>query len=240
MGRPKCRAIDKSEFVFFCFPTCGTHPLQTERIGGLSSEARQKPALIKFSGKDERYMNQQPNLDLGRLAQATDMLDDAPDAEEHTHESTPNTLALTSSHTRSVAISTADVAWMEATRGLQNNLIRSLQNYKTGWRDRKIIAEHRQRMVDEVMTQYVDYLREEAKLASQAALQARDAVLRQELAKLRASLFTQLADISGKAVNDIEKIFQSHAATLTSPFLQEAYAKFVMNKVLELLEQPGR
>ncbi|MEZ4733952.1 MAG: hypothetical protein R3E79_43220 [Caldilineaceae bacterium] len=184
-------------------------------------------------------MSQQSTLDLGRLAQATDTLD-APDAEEHTHENTPNPLALTSTHTRSIAVSNADVAWMEATRGLQNNLIRSLQNYKTGWRDRKIIAEHRQRMVDEVMTQYVDYLREEAKLASQAALQARDAVLRQELAKLRAGLFTQLADISGKAVNDIEEIFQGHAATLTSPFLQEAYAKFVMNKVLELLEQSGR
>ncbi|MEZ4864842.1 MAG: hypothetical protein R3C14_26250 [Caldilineaceae bacterium] len=184
-------------------------------------------------------MSKQSFLDLGQLAQGVDS-PTAADTAENDPATGEGTAALAAVHSRSVTVSNADVAWMEATRGLQNNLVRSLQNYKTGWRDRKIVAEHRQRMVDEVMTQYVDYLREEAKLASQAALQARDAVLRQELGKLRAQLFTQLADITGKAVNDIEQIFQGHAATLTSPFLQEAYAKFVMSRVLELLEQSGR
>jgi hypothetical protein len=199
------------------------------------NNARWQPS----AGKDEVDMRKQSSLDLGQIAQVNDELNPNDGAAQEA-EQAENAVALAAVHSRAVTISNADVAWMEATRGLQNNLIRSLQNYKTGWRDRRIVAEHRQRMVDEVMTQYVDYLREEAKLASQAALQARDAVLRQELAKLRAGLFTQLADITGKAVNDIEQIFQGHAATLTSPFLQEAYAKFVINKVLELLEQPGR
>lgn len=183
-------------------------------------------------------MSQQAYLDLGQLAQGNEITP-AIGGEQNERGTGESSLSVTS-YTRSVVATNADVAWMEATRGLQNNLIRSLQQYKTGWRDRRIVAEHRQRMVDEVMKQYVDYLREEASLAAQAALQARDAVLRQELAKLRANLFTQLADITGKAVNDIESIFQDHAASLTSPFLQEAYAKFVMNKVLELLEQPRR
>jgi len=138
---------------------------------------------------------------------------------------------------RPVAPRNPEIAWMVATRGLQSNLIRSLQDYRTTWRDRRAVATERQRLIEEVTAQYVDYLREEAKLASEAALKARDAVLRQELAKLRATLFTQLADITGRAVVEIETIFQEHAAKIKSPVLQEAYARFIMTRIFDLLEQ---
>ena len=61
--------------------------------------------------------------------------------------------------------------------------------------------------------------------------------LRQELTKLRAHLFTQLADITGNAVTEIESIFQVHAAKISSPVLQEAYARFIMSKIFDLLDQ---
>jgi hypothetical protein len=169
-------------------------------------------------------------LDLGKLAQGStnNHNDEAPS--EHN-------LTVATSGSREVALRNPDVAWIVATRGLQANLIHSLQDYRTSWRDKKAIAVERQRLIEEVTVQYVDYLREEAKLASAAALKARDAILRQELAKLRANLFTQLADITGRAVVEIEIIFQDYAAKLNSPVLQEAYARFIMTKILDLLEQ---
>ena len=145
--------------------------------------------------------------------------------------------ATTGTPQRPVALRNPEIAWMVATRGLQSNLIRSLQDYRTTWRDRRAVATERQRLIEEVTAQYVDYLREEAKLASEAALKARDAVLRQELAKLRATLFTQLADITGRAVVEIETIFQEHAAKIKSAVLQEAYARFIMTRIFDLLEQ---
>lgn len=173
-------------------------------------------------------MTEPTKPDLGRLAQSA-FPAAAPEAQ--VADLSPASL------TRKAIMRTPEVAWMEATRGLQGSLIRSLRDYKTTWRDKSAIASHRQRMIDQVTSQYVDYLREEAKLASDAALKARDAILRQELTKLRAQLFTQLADITGKAVLDIETIFQDYAARISSPMLQEAYARFIMNKVLDLLEQ---
>jgi hypothetical protein len=168
-------------------------------------------------------------LDLGKLAQGVSNGESSNEAEHN--------LTVTTTGGREVAFRNPEIAWMVATRGLQANLIHSLQDYRTTWRDKKAIAVERQRLIEEVTVQYVDYLREEAKLASAAALKARDAILRQELTKLRANLFTQLADITGRAVVDIESIFQDHAAKINSPALQEAYAKFIMTKILDLLEQ---
>ncbi len=168
-------------------------------------------------------------LDLGKLAQGASNGESGNDADQH--------VTVTTAGGREVALRNPEIAWMVATRGLQANLIHSLQDYRTTWRDKKAIAVERQRLIEEVTVQYVDYLREEAKLASAAALKARDAILRQELTKLRANLFTQLADITGRAVVDIEGIFQDHAAKINSPILQEAYAKFIMTKILDLLEQ---
>lgn len=168
-------------------------------------------------------------LDLGKLAQTAN--------NSESDNSTEHGLTVTSAGGREGALRNPEIAWMVATRGLQANLIHSLQDYRTTWRDKKAIAVERQRLIEEVTVQYVDYLREEAKLASAAALKARDAILRQELTKLRANLFTQLADITGRAVVDIETIFQEHAAKINSPILQEAYARFIMTKILDLLEQ---
>ena len=175
-------------------------------------------------------MTERTKPDLGQLAQST-LQPNSPVAQSTAEASAPASIS------HRTIMRTPEVAWIEATRGLQGNLIHSLRDYKTTWRDKSAIAAHRQRMIDQVTGQYVDYLREEAKLASDAALKARDAILRQELTKLRAQLFTQLAEITGKAVLDIEAIFQDYAARISSPMLQEAYARFIMNKVLDLLEQ---
>jgi len=134
-------------------------------------------------------------------------------------------------------IQSQDLAWIEATHGLQRNLIQSLQDYKASWADRRAIGMQRQRMIAEITEQYANYLKTEAKMASQAAIQARDSLLRQELAKLRAKLFVELADITGTAVVEIERLAQSFSNKLTSPAIQHAYAKFVMDKILALLEQ---
>ncbi len=173
-------------------------------------------------------------LDLGKLAQGNGEAANRADQEQVTTE---HHLTVTAGGRNDGALRNPEVAWMVATRGLQANLIHSLQDYRTTWRDKKAIAVERQRLIEEVTVQYVDYLREEAKLASAAALKARDAILRQELTKLRANLFTQLADITGHAVVEIESIFQEHAAKINSPVLQEAYARFIMTKILDLLEQ---
>ena len=99
------------------------------------------------------------------------------------------------------------------------------------------MAVQRERMISEVTENYVKYLREEARLSSEVALKARDSILKQELAKLRAKLFTELAEITGVAVVDIERIAQSFSGKMMSPAIQQVYAKFVMDKILELLEQ---
>lgn len=181
-------------------------------------------------------MDNKFKLDLGKLAQGT-VNGELSRTVEQQNSTADYSLATAPAAARDTTIRNPEVAWMVATRSLQSNLIHSLQDYRTTWRDRKAIATERQRLIEEVTVQYVDYLREEAKLASIAALKARDAVLRQELAKLRANLFTELADITGRAVVEIETIFQEHATRIHSPLLQEAYARFIMAKVFDLLEQ---
>ena len=176
-------------------------------------------------------------LDLGKLAQGSEQSINFITTREEEPANERTSLAIAAANRRPTLVRNPEMAWMEATSGLQGNLIRALQEYKTSRRDRQALAPHRQRMIDEVTTQYVDYLREEARLASEAALKARDAVLRQELTKLRAHLFTQLADITGNAVTEIESIFQAHAAKISSPVLQEAYARFIMSKIFDLLDQ---
>jgi hypothetical protein len=130
-----------------------------------------------------------------------------------------------------------DLVWLEATQGLQNDLLRTLRTYKMGRSDRQAVALHRKRMIADVSEQYVNYLREEAKLASNMALAARDSLLRQELTRLKARLFVELADLTGRAVGEIERIAQSHHTKLTSPAIQQAYATFIMSKIFDLLDQ---
>jgi cob(I)alamin adenosyltransferase len=133
-----------------------------------------------------------------------------------------------------------DIAWIEATQGLQSNLLRSLRDYKARRKERNLLATQREHMVTEVTEHYIKYLREEARLSSEAALSARDSILKQELAKLRQKLFTELADLIGVTVREIEQIAQSHLKDIETPAIKQAYAKFVMDKILVLLEQSDR
>jgi hypothetical protein len=171
-------------------------------------------------------------FDIGKLAQDDDL-----ESAASVEEGSSTALTPTSRNPAYAVIQHQDLAWIEATQGLQHNLIQSLQDYKMSWTDRRAIGAQRQRMIAEVTEQYANYLKVEAKLASQAAIQARDSILRQELAKLRAKLFVELADITGTAVVEIERLAQGFSSKLTSPAIQHAYARFVMSKILALLEQ---
>jgi uncharacterized membrane-anchored protein YjiN (DUF445 family) len=176
--------------------------------------------------------NNNHKFDIGKMAQ-NDELEGTASLEGESNTA----LTPTPRNPAYAVIQHQDLAWIEATQGLQRNLIQSLQEYKSSWADRKAISVQRQRMIAEVTEQYANYLKAEAKMASQAAIQARDSILRQELAKLRAKLFVELADITGTAVVEIERLAQSFSNKLTSPAIQHAYAKFVMSKILALLEQ---
>src|SRR5258706_10684921 len=118
-------------------------------------------------------------FDLGRMAQG-----DEPDDVD------ANALALSPAPANPAytVVQNHDLAWIEATQGLQRGLIRSLQDYKLSWAGRRMVSAQRERMLAEVTEHYVTYLKEEARMASQAALHARDSMLRQELAKMRAKL----------------------------------------------------
>ncbi|MEP7284281.1 MAG: hypothetical protein ABI947_00775 [Chloroflexota bacterium] len=170
-------------------------------------------------------------FDLGKLAQ-----DSAPE-DSNTEFINSEVTTLASATPAYAIVQNQDLAWVEATQGLQRGLIRSLQDYKTTWTGRRMISTQRERMLAEVTEHYVNYLKEEARMASQAALQARDSLLRQELAKLRAKLFVELADITGSAVVEIERLAQGFTNKLSSPMIQQAYARFVISKILALLEQ---
>lgn len=174
-----------------------------------------------------------PKRDIGRLSQAGNTSEGDQGAENEAH------LVISSNATGQTIIHNPDIAWIEATQGLQRNLIRSLQDHKATRADKKALAAQRERMITEVTEQYVVYLREEAKLATKAALQARDSMLRQELAKLKATLFIELAEITGTTVVEIERVAQIYSAQMTSPMIQQAYARFIMSKIFDLLEQSG-
>ena len=178
-------------------------------------------------------------LDIGKLANDGNIYEpeDALSSQEQQLGSTEDQSLVPVSAARQVVVHEPEMAWLEATESLQRNLVYSLQEYKTTWRQKRLLAKQRERMINEVAEQYVSYLREEAKLASDAALKARDAVLRQELAKFRSRLYTELADLTGATVRDIERIAQSYTAELTSLAIQQACAKFIMTKIFELLEQ---
>lgn len=177
-------------------------------------------------------MDEKPRIDIGRLAEG----------ERHENESAlepndPSRILSPTANPAYAVIQHQDLAWIEATQGLQRNLIRALQDYKMTWTERRAVIAHRERVIAEVTEHYVNYLREEAKMATQAAIQARDSILRQELARLRAKLFVELADVTGSAVVEIERLAQSFTSQLVSPAIINAYARFVMKKILALLEQ---
>ncbi len=172
-------------------------------------------------------------IDIGQLATGNELqitpADEQDDSESTALTTTPNP-AYSVVHQQ-------DVAWLEATQGMQSNLLRSLRDYKSRRKERNLMAVQREHMITEVTEQYVKYLREEARLSSEAALSARDSMLKQELAKLRQKLFTELADLIGVGIKDIEQIAKNHLKDIESPAIRQAYAKFVMDKILMMLEQ---
>jgi DNA-directed RNA polymerase subunit F len=136
-------------------------------------------------------------------------------------------------------IRTSEQAWIEGTQGLQKNLIRGLQEYRSGilgWKERGLLSQKRQQMISEVTEQYIRFLREEARITSDAALQARRAILQKQLHELKGKLYTDIADIAGVTVSEIELVFQTHYAKLTDPEIQKFYAKFVWEKIADLLD----
>lgn len=144
---------------------------------------------------------------------------------------------------RNALAESAESAWLEGTRLLRRNMIRSLQEYQSGlagWSERSLLARRRERMLSEVTEQYVRFLREEARLTSDAVLQAREAGLKRQLLELKARLYREVADMAGAAAGDIERIFQSRQAELASPEVRRAYAEFVMSKIMDLLDQRAR
>jgi transcriptional regulator with XRE-family HTH domain len=126
--------------------------------------------------------------------------------------------------------------WMIATKSFQNNLIRSLQEYRTSIIDDIHIGIKRREMITQVTAEYTAYLREQAKLTSQIALKTQKAVLERQLREIQGEMFEQMAEIVGSSVANISKIMNKKKNEIDSPILQEAYAQYVMTKVFELME----
>lgn len=134
-------------------------------------------------------------------------------------------------------LQSSDEAWLEGTRTIQRNLIRQLQESKSSWWERRLIGQVRQQVIREVAEKYVMYLREEAKMTSEAALQARRVYLERELLELKLGIKQELADMIGKSIAEIDAIFQSRVAQIQTEALRNAYALYVMTQIYDLLGQ---
>lgn len=133
----------------------------------------------------------------------------------------------------------SEQAWIEGTRGLQLNLIRALREYKSGWSgwmERGLLAQRRQELLRDVTEQYVRFLREEARLTTDAALQARRAVLARQLIEFKAGIYRELADLTGVSIREIERIFREHSAAIEDEELRRKYARFTMDRLADLLD----
>jgi hypothetical protein len=136
-------------------------------------------------------------------------------------------------------IQTSEEAWITGTKVLQGNLIRGLQNYQTGLfqlKEKALLSQKRQEMIKQVTDQYIRFLREEARIASDAALQAHQAVLTKQLIELKASMYGKIADLAGVSTKEIEQIFQEHYSEITDESIRQKYAQFVLEKVFDLLD----
>lgn len=132
-------------------------------------------------------------------------------------------------------LDSSDNAWLEGTRGLQRNLIRQLQEARASFWEGRLIGAKRQQVIKEVTEQYVMFLREEARMTSETALQARKTYLERELLNIKSGITKELADMTGKSIRDIEEIFQSHVSQLETEELRNAYARYVLNKIFDLM-----
>ncbi len=174
-----------------------------------------------------------PKAKISEIAQGENK---SPEATDET-QGNPDNLAVIKQPKNIMQAS--EQAWIEGTQSLQQNLIRGLQEYQTGlsgWKERGLLAQKRQQMISEVTEQYVRYLREEARMSSDAALQARSAILQKQLHELKGQLFVDIADMAGVTVFEIEQVFQANYAKLTDPEIQKMYAQFVFAKIADLLD----
>lgn len=136
-------------------------------------------------------------------------------------------------------IEASEQAWIEGTRGLQQNLMRALHTYQSGWfgwKERGLLAQKRQEMIRDVTEHYVRFLREEARITSDAAFQARRAVLLKQLLELKAAINKELADLAGVSIREIEAIFREHSAEIADEEFRKKYAQFTMDRLMDLLD----
>jgi hypothetical protein len=158
---------------------------------------------------------------------------------ESTDQDNADLVEITPSQTPQSIIQSSEDAWITGTKSLQRNLIRGLQEYKTGIfqiKEIALLSKKRQEMIVKVTDQYIRFLREEARLASDAALQAREVVLTKQLVELKSAMYGEIADMTGESIRAIEQIFQQHISEMTDEKIKEKYAQFVFEKIIDLLE----
>lgn len=178
--------------------------------------------------------------DIGKMA--ANARAKSPEESASSEENQSTEIAVTSGSSHVVVrqpaniLQSSDRAWLESTQALQRNLIRQLQEARTSWREGRLIGAIRQQAIKEVTDAYVMFLREEAKMTSEMALEARRSYLERELLQLNSEINKQLADMVGKSIGEIEAIFQSNVARLKSRELQDAYAQYVFTKIFDMMK----
>lgn len=182
------------------------------------------------SNKPEKDISKVQMSEAAKKGQPSDQPSEIVEAEITDLQSQPTAHSITQ---------TSEDAWITGTTVLQKNLIRGLQDYQTGLfqlKERALLSKKRQEMINQVTDQYIRFLREEARLASDVALQARGAVLNKQLLELKASMYGEIADLAGVSIREIESIFQEHYAGLTDESIKQKYAQFVFGRVFDLLD----
>jgi len=179
------------------------------------------------------------NYDMGKMARASDKQPNEPPSggeivEIGDKQKTGSSAALSVKPTPNI-LDASDNAWLEGTRGLQRNLIRQLQEAKASWSEGRLIGSMRQQVIKEVTEKYVMFLREEARMTSEVALQARKSYLERELLVIKADITKELVDMTGKSLREIETIFQDNVSQIQTEELRNAYAKYIFDKVFDLM-----
>jgi hypothetical protein len=139
-----------------------------------------------------------------------------------------------------VALTQGERVWLDATQTMQNTFLANIRSTRTSFAERRATNEQRAMIMRELGQQYLRYVESEAKLSSDAALKARRAVLEHELLRMRSQLYTEMAQITGKTLVQIEKIFLNNLSQMTLPAFRDAYTNLIMQKILEITEHPDK
>lgn len=137
--------------------------------------------------------------------------------------------------TGSVALTPPEQAWLDATQILQRNIISSLRSPELSWSERRTATRIRREAMQRVSTQYIEFLEKEAALSSEAALDARRTMLQRHLKEIKANILTEMADVLGLSIRQLEDVFAEHAAKIQTPAFQQLYAQFVTQKLEQLM-----